>query len=211
MNRSPIAWRVRTPRLLLRSWTRGDAPALTAAIEASLEHLRAWLPWAHDEPETVEAKANRLGDFQARFAGGRDRIYGMFDRAREKVLGGIGLHRRIGEGAGEIGYWVHVDHTRQGLCTEAVAAVTRVGFQVIGLGRMEIHCDPLNTPSAAIPAKLGYRHQVTVPGCVIAPDAEPRDNMIWTMLRSEFEAGPAAAAVEVEAFDVDGDRIGLGS
>ncbi len=204
----PIAWRVRTPRLLLRSWSRSDAPALLAAIEASLEHLRAWMPWARDEPESVEAKANRLADFQLRFARGHDCIYGIFEPDRGDVLGGIGLHRRVGAGAGEIGYWVHVDHTRRGLASEAAAAVTRVGFQVAGLGRLEIHCDPANVASAAIPAKLGYHHQVTVPRCVMTRDAEPRDTAFWIMLRPQLAASPAAA-VAIEAFDANGRPIDL--
>jgi RimJ/RimL family protein N-acetyltransferase len=179
---------------------------LASAIETSLQHLRPWMPWARREPEGLRRKARRLRRFRARFEQGTELIYGMFDRDEARVIGGIGLHRRIGQGAGEIGYWVHRDHTNRGLATDATAAVTRVGFEIEKLARIEIHCDPANAPSAAIPRKLGYSHQVTVPACVFSPTEAPRDTMFWVLLREGFPLSPAAAAA-IEAFDASGERI----
>ena len=41
---------VESPRLTIRRWNAGDADALSAAILASVHHLRPWMPWAADEP-----------------------------------------------------------------------------------------------------------------------------------------------------------------
>jgi RimJ/RimL family protein N-acetyltransferase len=192
---------------VLRCWSPADAPLLQTAIETSLEHLRPWMPWATEEPETMRRRTKaRLRRFRAWFDRGRDLVYGIFDRDERRVLGGTGLHRRIGAGAGEIGYWVHVDHTGKGLATEAAAALTRVGFQAEQLARLEIHCDPANAPSAAIPRKLGFAHQVTVPGWVNAPKPPPRDTMFWVLSAGQFPATPAASA-ELEAFDAAGARL----
>jgi len=114
--------------------------------------------------------------------------------------------RGIGAGAGEIGYWVHADHTGRGLGTEAAAAVTRVGFRFEKLGRIEIHCEPDNVPSAAIPSKLGFVHQVTVPGWVNTSKGTPRDTMFWVMLSAQHADSPASTA-EIEAFDASGERM----
>jgi RimJ/RimL family protein N-acetyltransferase len=54
------AYRVRTRRLVLRCWEPADAEALNAAIDASLEHLRPWMPWANDEPADLQARIERL-------------------------------------------------------------------------------------------------------------------------------------------------------
>lgn len=200
------AFSIRTERLLLRCYAPGDAPALADAIEQSREHLREFMVWARSQPDSEEAIARRLRGFRVNFQAGRDFVYAMFDPGGDAVLGGIGIHRRIGAGAGEIGYWVHAEYTGRGLCTEAAAAVTRVGFDVLALSRIEIHCDPRNLASAAIPRKLGYTHQVTVAGCVAVPTIDSRDTMFWTMLRGDFVASPAAA-FPVEAFDEDGRPI----
>ncbi len=162
------------------------------------------MPWVAQEPEAVERKAARIRRWRAQFDAGEDFVFGMFDPDEKTVLGGIGLHRRIGAGAAEIGYWVHVDHVNQGYATEAAAALTRVGFQVERLVRIEIHTDPHNVRSAAIPRKLGFVHQVTVPGWIASPKAEPRDTMFWRMLRREFPSSPAAAYEAIEASDASG-------
>ena len=45
---------VESPRLTIRRWNAGDADALSAAIVASVDHLRPWMPWAADEPIGIE-------------------------------------------------------------------------------------------------------------------------------------------------------------
>ena len=195
--------RIRTPRLLIRCWSEADAPLLIEAIAANLEYLRPWLPWVVHEPQPLDRKVALLRSFRRRFEAGEDFIYGLFTPDEKTVVGGAGLHRRIGAGAIEIGYWVHVDHVGQGLATEASAALARVGFGPMGLQRIEIHCEPANAASSAVAAKLGFVHEVTIPGCVTSPTMDPRDMMIWSMGRDDFKTSPAAA-VEIEALDHEG-------
>src|SRR5207248_10586857 len=121
-------YRIATERLILRCWHPRDAEPLRTAIAASLQHLSR-MPWIHDEPETLDDKIARLRKFRARFDGGEDLIYGIFDRDDVTVLGGAGLHPRVGPEAGEIGYWIHAGRVGQGLATEAAGAVTRVAFE----------------------------------------------------------------------------------
>ena len=49
------AYRIVTPRLVIRCWDPRDAQLAKEAIDSSLDHLRPWLPWAHHEPQTIEA------------------------------------------------------------------------------------------------------------------------------------------------------------
>jgi RimJ/RimL family protein N-acetyltransferase len=200
------AYRIHTPRLVLRCWNPADAPLLVAAITASLEHLRPWMPWAEHEPESVEAKAERLRRFRGDFDLDQDFIYGIFNPAESAVLGGTGLHPRVGEGAREIGYWIHAEHVGQGYATEAAAALTRVGFEVERLRRVEIHCDPRNERSAAVPRKLGYTHEATLRSRALSGQGEARDTMIWSLFREEYGRTPAAA-IEVAAIDALGKRL----
>jgi RimJ/RimL family protein N-acetyltransferase len=69
----------------------------------------------------------------------------------------IGLHRRIGPRAIEIGYWTHVAHAGRGYMTAAAKAITDVAEALDNVDRVEIHTDEANVRSAAIPPKLGYR------------------------------------------------------
>jgi RimJ/RimL family protein N-acetyltransferase len=200
------AYRIRTPRLLLRCWNPADAPLLIDAVTQSLDHLRAWMPWALHEPEPLDAKVDRLRRMRAEFDNGTDFIYAIFDLDETRVLGGTGLHPRVGPGALEIGHWIHKDHIGRGLATEATAALTRVAFEVEDVQRVEIHCDPRNVRSAAVPRKLGFQLEATLRARSPAGHGTLVDSMIWSMLRDELAGSPAARA-ELEAYDAIGRRL----
>src|SRR5262249_27870811 len=53
----PAPYRIETERLVIRCYEPGDAALMKDAIDSSLEHLRAWMPWAEAEPQTLAEKA----------------------------------------------------------------------------------------------------------------------------------------------------------
>lgn len=178
--------RVVTERLVLRCYREEDAPLLKAAVDASLAHLQAWMPWAAAEPSPLDVVAERLKGFAAGFRAGDDWLYGIFDRAERELLGGAGVHRRAAPDVLEIGYWVRADAEGRGYVTEAVAALTRLAARVDGVARLEIRCDPRNARSAAVAARVGYRLRETLAANAVTPAGAPRDTMVWEL--------PAAAA-----------------
>jgi len=164
------------------------------------------MPWARDEPGEPDALVQRLRRFRDEFDLGVDLLYAIFDREGREVLGGTGLHARAGEGAGEIGYWIHAAHVRQGYATEAAAALTRVAFQIVGVERVEIRCDPKNVASAGVPRKLGFTLEAVLDADTVDVDGRPRDTMVWSLLRDAYPTSPASA-VKIEAFDALGRRL----
>src|SRR5690606_26355636 len=119
-------------------------------IEISLAHLRPWMVWSHQEPITLDTRIKLLRTFRARFDSDQDFLYGIFNADESEVIGGTGLHPRVGPGAREIGYWVRPDRLREGYATESTAALTRVAFELEQVARVEIRCDPANTASAGV-------------------------------------------------------------
>ena len=170
--------RIETARLVLRRWSPSDAPALKAAIDANLEYLLPWIPWAKNEPSPLDEIAVRLAGFSERFETGPEWGFAVFDDAGSTLIGGIGLHDRLGPNALEIGYWIRQDVASRGYATEAAEAITRLGL-TMGAQHLEIRCDPRNSASARVPEKLGYRHAVTYVGNYIWFTGEPRDTMVW--------------------------------
>ncbi len=203
------AYRIQTPRLVIRCWNPVDAPLLKTAIDANLDHLRPWITWAHKEPEELAAKVEKLRRFRGQFDLEQDFIYGIFNPDESAVLGGTGLHTRVGEGALEIGYWIHKDYGRRGLATEASAALTRVAFEIHQVQRVEIHCAPENLRSAAVPRRLGYTHEGTLRRRYPFVDGQMQDIMMWTLFRDQYPSSPSAS-VEMKAFDAAGERIRMG-
>ena len=176
------------------------------AIDASLDHLRPWLPWVAGEPQDVAAKVELLRGFRGKFDLGQNYVYGIFDLGESLVIGGTGLHRRVGPDAFEIGYWIRGDHINRGLATEVAAALTKVAFEIYEVHRVEIHCDPQNVCSAAVPRKLGYTHEATLRRRGRRADGSYRDTMVWTLFRDDYPQSRAAGAA-IEAFDVVENRI----
>jgi RimJ/RimL family protein N-acetyltransferase len=200
-------YRIVTERLVIRCWDPRDAPLLKEAIDSSVDHLRPWMPWAENEPETLEQKVELLRRFRGRFDLGEDFVYGIFARDESEVVGGTGLHRRVGENALEIGYWIRESRVGVGLATESTAALTRVALELCEVDRVEIHTDPENEASRSIPRKLGFTEEATLRRRLQHP--EPRDVVIYTLFREDLASSPAAHAA-VDAVDAAGARLETG-
>jgi len=207
--------------LVLRRVEADDAAVIAAAVGASLEHLRPWMPWATPEAADLRTQLVRVAEADELWETGTGFIYVMIARdsgpdgapaapAGSKgdpdgeFVGTIGMHRRAAGDAVEIGYWIASAKTRRGYATAAARALTPVALELSAGRRVEIHCDEANTASAAIPRKLGYRldrveaHEREAPG-------ERGRRMIWVWdpaggaARAEWSTGPTGRAVRAGA------------
>lgn len=148
----------------------------------------------------------RVRQFRAMFDLDKDYVYAVLSKDESVIVGGSGLHTRLGENAREIGYWIHVDHINQGYATEVSAALTKVAFEVDNMDRVEIHCSPLNPASSSIPRKIGFIHEATLRRRGPIKDGQPVDSMIWSMHAADYPNTMPASA-DVLAYDACGDRI----
>ena len=164
-----------------------DVAAVARAVTESLDHLQPWMPWATPEGGTVEAQTAHIHKVDVGWETRTD--YSYLLRApgagpasvlgmTSSVLGMIGLHRRLGPGAIEIGYWAHVAHSGRGYMTAAARAVTEAAAALADVDRVEIHTDEANLRSAAIPGRLGSRLERVDPRRPEAP-AESGRLQIW--------------------------------
>jgi RimJ/RimL family protein N-acetyltransferase len=200
------AYRVVTPRLVVRCWTPSDAPLLERAIVSSLGHLRPYMPWAEREPEPIDARTERLRQFRGQFDLGQDFIYGIFDEAEKECLGGTGLHTRQGPLIRELGYWIAKEHTGKGYATEACNALLQVAFRVDQVPRVEIRCEPTNVASAAVARKLGMKLDGTLRANTIRPDGSLRDTLLFSALKAELDELPCST-LSVQAYGAVGERL----
>ncbi len=139
-------------QVVLRRYREDDLDAVVAAVTASADHLRPWLPWAENySRESAEAF---LDSSNQDWENGTAYSYAITTAGA--LAGGIGLMARIGPGGLEIGYWVHHAYTRRGLATAAAAALVEQAFLLPGVDRLEIVHDELNVASGGIPRKLGF-------------------------------------------------------
>jgi ribosomal-protein-serine acetyltransferase len=164
----------------LRRWRAADAQLVWQLVSGSLEHLRPWMPWAADYDAESSGEYTRQCE--------RDWVSGAaFNYAISTgglAVGSCGLMARIGPGGLEIGYWVHRDHTRRGLASDAAAALTAAAFGLPGIDRLEILHDQANIASAGVPRKLGFTEVEKRPSAADqrAP-GETGTSVVWRLTR----------------------------
>jgi RimJ/RimL family protein N-acetyltransferase len=167
------------------------------------------MPWAHDEPRSLDERIGLLRGFRGRFDLGEDFVYGIFPHDERQAVGGSGLHTRAGEGALEIGYWIRASAVGRGYAREATAALARVAFRVCGVDRVEVRVDPANDASLRIPRALGFAEEATLRRRLPAGEGEaPRDVVVFSLFAEELDGTPVAGA-RLEAFDALGRSIPL--
>ena len=194
--------------LVLRRVHADDAGAIAAAVGASLDHLRPWMPWATPEAADLRSQLVRAAEADEVWESGTGFIYVMIatdtgpaDPAGPGAVrdpdgqfaGTIGLHRRLADDAVEIGYWTVASLTRRGYATAAARALTQVALALPGTKQVEIHCDEANTASAGVPRKLGYRLDRVEPHEPEAPGEQGRRMIwVWDPAQGPRATGPAA-------------------
>ena len=146
--------------LTLRQWQTPDAHALNTALTASYEHVRDWESSPLAELCTAQQRAAQIWTWR------RDPDYvpyGCFDAAGN-VVGGCNIRRHDDDPKWDtrlghryyIGYWVHVDHVRQGHATAMAEALCNILFGLADTAVVDIGCDVANIASRRIPEKLGF-------------------------------------------------------
>ena len=168
------------PALLLRRWQPEDAETLWKAVSESAEHLRPWLRFMADEPLPIERRRELLRGWETDWEQGGDVHFAIL--AAGRVAGGAGLHRRRGPDILEIGYWVHRDHLRRGIATEASRLLCEAALTTEGIEHVQIHCDRANAASNAVPKRLGFELIAETPIEKEAP-AEEGVDCIWRVSR----------------------------
>ncbi|MBH0155215.1 GNAT family N-acetyltransferase [Fictibacillus sp. 5RED26] len=145
-----------TDRLLIRMPKPGDGKAMFEAINASLDELKPWLPFAHFEQTEEDVEVN-IREAHLKFLSREDLRLLVFLKENGNLVASSGLHRINWDiPKFEIGYWIDTRYAGKGYMTEAVQGITEFAANELKARRIEIRCDTQNDKSAAIPERLGF-------------------------------------------------------
>ena len=163
------------------------AEALYALVDANRAFLRRWLPWV-ETTVSVDDSRQFIRESLERLARSGDIVAGIWYHSQ---LAGVIDVCDINQSSGraEIGYWLAEVHQGKGLMTLACKAVLNHAFGTLGLNRVQIRVEPANTRSAAIPRRLGFRHEGTLRQ-VGKARGRLIDLNIYSLLKNEWKAQP---------------------
>jgi ribosomal-protein-alanine N-acetyltransferase len=180
---------IETPRLTLRLPEMSDHTSWAQLRRRGEAYLRPWEPaWSQDHL-TRRAFRNRV--YWAWRAREEGRALALFLIRREdsRLLGAITLDniRRGPADSAQVGYWIGPDFARQGLMTEALAAVVHHAFGVLDLGRVEAACLAENVASRALLDRTGFLYE-GVARSYLQINGRWRDHVLYARLRGDREA-----------------------
>ena len=185
--RRPFSWsriprmEVRGERVVLRPWRLEDVPAVTAACQDA--EIARWLAFV-PEPYTEEDARFYIEDC---LRSGEDRVpFAITDADTGGVIGSIEMrvNRML---TGHIGYWLAAEARGRGLTTEALLALSRWGFDELGLGRVELVTDPENIASQRVAEKAGFTREGILRSILVNRDGSRRDGVMFSLLPGELD------------------------
>lgn len=141
----------------LRISSPDQAEALIQAIENNRAHLSEFLPWVR-YMNTLSDSISYLAQSQINCTTGTELSYSIYKN--NTLIGRIGIHQiDQSNNNASIGYWLSQDTQGQGIITTCCTAFINIGFEQLGLQRLEILTATHNTKSSGIPVRLGFVHE----------------------------------------------------
>lgn len=186
---------ITTPRLQLRPLRASDAEALYR-YSADAE-LTRFVTWASHT--SIDQTREWLASSAEAFRKNTDMVWAIVEAG--DACGAIGLHaitwglRALRWDCATLGYWLGIPHQGKGLMTEAAEAVTRWGFESLGLHKINVSCFQENVGSRRVIEKVGFRFLCKCDEDVWR-DGQWHAHLRYEMTASEWAArGPRTLAV----------------
>ena len=133
------------------------AEALYTLVDRNRDYLREWLPWLDDTREEKDVRAfiksavTHMGD---------GRGLTCLILFQDNIVGVVSYNSiESSTKTGYIGYWLDKGHNGKGIMTRCVEKLIEIGFDELGLRKVEIRCAVGNTKSRAIPERLGLKEE----------------------------------------------------
>jgi ribosomal-protein-serine acetyltransferase len=168
----------------VRSYKPEHVDRLFAAVSESIAELSRYETWCHPGYTRDEA-AEYVDWWRKAWAEQKAYYFVVEDRRTGEFLGSCGLsdlsleHERAG-----LGFWIRSGCTGRGFATDASRVVMRLGFEDLGLGRIEVEVAVDNAASRRVAEKLGCRLEGVLRRRLVLPTG-PSDTAMYTLLRTD--------------------------
>jgi RimJ/RimL family protein N-acetyltransferase len=179
---------IETQRVYLRPYQHGDGEMLYAAGKRNRDHLSAYesdnfllMLADEDHAETI------IQELEAGWTAREFFFYGIFEKNTGVWLGQVYVGTASWDlPAFNIGYIADVNAEGLGYISEAVKAVTRMLFEVLGAHRIQADCAESNTRSWRLLERCGYKREVHLRDSKIGPNNNFHGDYIYSILQSDF-------------------------
>jgi len=171
-------------KLTLELTAQRHADALFQAVDKNRKHLLTFLPWV--------GNMNSVYDFNE-YIKNCEQLYeekkelSFVIVSDKNTVGRIGLNNiNLQNKNASIGYWLTKDAEGKGIITRSCKKLITVGFDQLGMHRIEIKAAVNNLRSRAIPQKLNFREEGILREAELV-NGTFLDLVLYSMLREEWK------------------------
>lgn len=154
--------KLETKRLILRPPRKSDIEDLVEELNnLNVPQYTASIPYPYRRKDAEEwvSKTQKKSGSRKKY---KDYGFSIELKSEKKVVGGIGLFRlKEYDKTGEMGAWVAEPYWRQGIISEANAAVIDFAFNKLRLRRIVLKAFTENKASNAVAKKFGFTYEGT--------------------------------------------------
>jgi RimJ/RimL family protein N-acetyltransferase len=143
----------------VRPLSPDDTESFYAAVRESIDELSFWMPWCRPSYGLQDAE-EWIRFCQRAWVEKTEFPLGVFEVVTGRLVGGTGIHHinnvyRIGN----IGYWTSTSFTGKGVARAAARMAADIGFNDLGLTRLEIVILTQNKASQRVAEAIGARRE----------------------------------------------------
>ena len=143
---------------VLRRLNVHDSNAIYALLNTHRSHLRQWMTWVDDVQRPADVRQYIVDSQRVETRGPVSYECGIF--VRNEAAGVVGLNRLDwANRSANIGYWLGQSFEGRGLVTQACLRLLTLGFEVLGLARIELRAAAENTRSRAVAKRVGFHQE----------------------------------------------------
>ncbi len=145
---------------MIRLIQHTDADRIWELVNTNRVYLKKWLPWL-DWNTSIKDTRKFITESLKSYADNNSMVCVIMDDDEiHGVCSFYSLDKSIK--AGFIGYWIAETSQGKGLVTKACRELENIGFNRLGLNKIEIHAAKENTSSRKVAERLGYLETGTI-------------------------------------------------
>ena len=170
----------------LRTISKSDAPDMfDYGKDIEVTRYLNWGPFT----SLRDAKLSYKEIFKPRIRHGLPTGYAIVDLVKNKMIGTIDFHSKIkGENSAEIGYCLHRDYWNQGIMSQAIQFLIRVGFEHLNYDLIRVKHLSSNVGSQKVIAKTKFKLKSKEPYLLEKVYGVLKDDMlIYELKREDYD------------------------